>query len=379
MANVVIQVGTKKGAFLLKGSTARDNWDLSGPFVGGIDVNHTVVDPRTATVYATANNTWFGPQVHYSKDFGATWTPSEVNPRFSGDPVVKGMDDVPWFFREGQVTERFWRIVPGRPEEPGALYCGVAPGALFESKDGGVTWAENTALSAHPTREGWQPSNGGLAMHSIVLDPDNLQRYWVAVSAGGVYRTEDGGASWNPTNAGIRDISATFDPNLPLYPESGQCVHMLAHAAGDNDRLYLQTHLGTYRTDNGGDQWIDITEGLPSEFGLTLAAHKSDSETAYVVPLQGGELRCPPDFGLKVYRTTDAGATWEPLTKGLPQDDAFMGVYRSALCTDDLDPGGVYVGTNTGQLYVSSDNGDSWSLITQNLPPITSVEATRLD
>ena len=377
MSKVVLVAATKKGVFVLESTPQRKDWSLRGPFVGGIDVNHAIVDPRNGRLYATNNNPWFGPQVQYSEDLGETWKDVASSPRFPDDPVADEQN--PWFFQETRVTDRYWRIEPGRASEPNSVYCGVAPGALFESRDSGETWAENMALSTHPTRQGWQPSNGGLAMHSIVLDPKDDDRMWIAVSAGGVYRTDDGGQSWAPKNTGIRDIGASFDPNLPLYPESGQCVHQLVRAPGDGDRLYLQTHLGTYRTDDGGDSWTDITAGLPSEFGLAMTGHPQDANTAYVAPIVGGELRVPPDFAFRVYRTQDAGATWERFGPGLPGEQAYMTTYRGALGHDDLDPAGIYVGTNTGQLYASTDEGATWSLVTANLPPISSVQAALVD
>lgn len=377
MKSVAVVVGTRKGVFVLRSSTGRKDWSLSGPFVPGEDVNHAIIDPRSGRLFATANNPWFGPQVRYSDDLGEHWSDVAKNPRFANDPV--GDEENPWFLQETKITDRYWRIEPGRANEPGSIFAGVAPGALFESTDGGMTWSENRALSDHPTHAGWQPSNGGLAMHSIVLDHDDANRMWIAVSAGGVYRTDDGGATWRPTNAGIRDVGATFDPNLPLYPESGQCVHQLVRAPGDGDRLYLQTHLGTYRSDDGAESWVDITEGLPSDFGLAMTNHPHDPDTAYVAPIQSGLLRCPPDFSLRVYRTRDAGRSWQPLSEGLPAEEAFMTVYRGALGHDDLEQAGIYVGTNTGQLYVSTDDGDTWRQMTPNLPPISSVQAAIID
>lgn len=377
MKSVIVVAATKKGVFLLRSSVERTDWIIRGPFIGGTDINHAIIDPRDGRLYATANDLWFGPQIRYSDDLGETWLSLPANPRFSGDPVAD--EGNPWFFQPSKVTDRFWRIEPGPISAPGSLYCGVAPAALFQSTDGGATWVENQGLTGHPTRSGWQPSNGGLAMHSIVLDPANGQRMWIAVSSGGVYRTDDGGASWAPKNRGIRDMGATFDPNLPLYPESGQCVHQLVRAPGAGDRLYLQTHLGTYRSDDGGDSWTEITEGLPSEFGLAMTVHPSDPDTAYVSPITSGELRIPPDFALRVYRTRDAGRSWEVLGVGLPAEQAYMTVYRGGLGHDNLDPAGIYVGTNTGQLYANIGDGDTWSLITPNLPPISSIEAAILE
>lgn len=375
MTSIQLLVGTRKGVFSLTSPASRDAWALEGPFVPGLEINHAVLDPRNQTVYATANDPWFGPVVRYLPKGESQWQDAKKSPRFAGDPApaAAGEEPVPWFFQSSTVIERVWALKPGAQE--GVMHAGVAPAALFTSRDFGATWQENQALSNHPTRQTWQPGAGGLALHSIVLDPANADRMWIAISSAGVFRTQDGGASWQPANQGIRSEASLFDPNIPLYPEFGQCVHHVEHAPGANDRLYAQSHLGTYRSDNGGDSWVDITPGLPSEFGLALAAHPHDPDTAYVVPLVGGEFRCPPGGKLAVWRTQDAGASWQPLSNGLPQENAFMGVYRQSLCTDTMDPAGVYFGTNTGQLYASADNGESWSLITQNLPPIESVSA----
>ncbi len=202
---------------------------------------------------------------------------------------------------------------------------------------------------------------------------------WVAISAAGVFRTEDGGRSWQPLNSGLKNILAKYEPNAELYPEVGQCVHHMVPAAGGGDRLYAQTHWGTYRSDDGAASWIEITEGLPSDFGLMIAAHPREADVAYVLPLQGAEFRCPPGGSLRVFRTADAGRTWQALTRGLPQMGAFMGVYREAMVCDSLTPAGVYFGTNTGQIYASADEGESWRRLTADLPPISSLSAAVLD
>lgn len=374
MAHMKLLVGTRKGAWIATSDERREQWEFSEPVAGGIEVNHAVLDPRDGAIYVTVNDPWFGPRLHSSKDGGATWTEAASNPRFAGDPTDAG-EGQPWFLHPNKVMERLWRVEPGRASEPGVLYCGVGPAALFRSDDGGASWVENRALSEHPTHDVWQPGAGGLILHSMLLDPDNADRMWVAISAAGVFRSDDGGRSWTAKNNNVRNPAAMFDSNIPMYGEAGQCVHHLLPAAGKADRLYLQGHWGTYRSDNGGDDWVEITEGLPSAFALAMTTHPHDRDTAYVVPLRGGEFRAPPEEKLRVFRTRDAGASWEPLTNGLPQEGAFMGVYRDALCNDSLPQAGLYLGTNTGQLYVSSDEGDSWRLITSNLPPITSVYA----
>ncbi len=362
---VMLAVGTRKGVFLFASDAAREHWERSGPFLAGQDVNHTTIDARTGLLYATANDPWFGARVSISADLGASWHDAPTSPHFEeGSPL-------------GSVA-RLWHIEPGPASERGTLYCGVDPATLFRSRDGGETWEELEALSTHDTRTQWFPGNGGLMVHSVLVDPANPRRLWVAISAAGVFRSEDGGASWQAQNTGVRNVGALYDSNLPLYPEVGQCVHHLV-ASARPDRLYLQTHLGTYRTDDGGDHWADITAGLPSEFGMSIAAHPRDPETAYVVPLASGEFRTPPEASLRVYRTRDAGASWQPLADGLPGGDAYMGTYREGLAADTLRPAGLYLGTNTGHLYMSADEGDHWRALTTDLAPITSVSVTVLE
>jgi photosystem II stability/assembly factor-like uncharacterized protein len=362
---VVVTVGTRKGLFLLTSDRDRDRWETHGPFLNGGDINQATIDRRTGTLYATANDPWFGHRVAASQDLGVTWDESMTAPKFpeGGDRAVA----------------RLWRIEPGRESEPGVLYCGVDPGSLFVSRDGGKSWEENVALNTHPTRDGWFPGAGGLIVHSIILDPADAKRMWVAISAAGVFRSDDGGESWQPTNAQLKNVMAKYDPSAELYPPYGQCVHHLVAAAGDGERLYTQTHYGTYRSDDGAQTWTEITEGLPSDFGMMMAAHPSDPDTAYVLPLQGAEFRCPPEGKLRVYRTADGGKSWEALTKGLPQENAYMGTYREAMGTDTLESAGVYFGTNTGQVYASADAGDTWRRLTADLPPVSSVSAAVLD
>ena len=220
---------------------------------------------------------------------------------------------------------------------------------------------------------------GGLITHSVVLDPANSNRMWVAISAAGVFRTDDGGRMWQPMNRGLKNVLAKYDPNVEMHPEVGQCVHHLVRAAGFGDRLYAQTHWGTYRSDDGAHSWTEITEGLPSDFGMAIAAHPRNPDVAYVVPLHGAEFRCPPEGKLRAFRTSNAGKSWESLTKGLPQKDAFMGMYREGLSSDTMEPAGLYLGTNTGQLYVSTDEGDTWRRLTAELPSVSSVSVTVLD
>ena len=359
-SNVLILVGTRKGLFLFRSDRHRRRWQTQGPFLTGEEVNHATLDRRTGVLYATANSPWFGAHLAYSPDMGETWHDPKAGIGFSA--------------KSGLKLERLWHVEPGRPSEPGVLYCGVAPAALFRSDDGGETWQEVQGLSAHPSRQRWEPGAGGLCLHSIVLDQTNSSRMWVGISAVGTFRTDDGGKTWRPQNSGVR---ADFLPEQ--YPEFGQCVHHLVLAAGGNSRLYQQNHCGVYRSDDAGETWQEVTSGLPSDFGFPMAAHPHEPDTAYVVPLQGPEFRCPPQGKLRVYRTEDAGRTWQPLSRGLPQRGAYMGLYREALCTDSLEPAGVYMGTNTGQLYISIDEGERWRCLTSGLPPVFSVSTAVLE
>ncbi|HLF72194.1 MAG TPA: sialidase family protein [Dehalococcoidia bacterium] len=362
MSNVALVVGTKKGLFIFRSDSSRDGWKQSGPYLPGIEINHATLDARSGALYATANNAWFGCRVSYSTDWGETWVDNAADPKTAEG---SGLD-----------VQRLWRVQPAGDAEPGVLYCGADPAVLFRSDDAGKTWSENKALSTHPTRQSWNPGAGGLIVHSILTDPARPGRMWVAISAAGVFRSDDAGASWQPKNANLKNIGHKYDPNIPMYTEVGQCIHHLVQGGGD--RLYAQSHWGTYRSDDGADTWTEITEGLPSDFGMVMAAHPRNPDVAYVLPLQGAELRCPPDGALRVYRTSDAGKSWQAMTKGLPQSGAFMGTYREGMTVDNLDPLGVYFGTNTGQLYASTDEGDTWRQVTDNLPPISSVSAAVL-
>jgi photosystem II stability/assembly factor-like uncharacterized protein len=350
-----ILAGTKKGLFLFT-STDRRRWDLQGPFQNGREINHAIYDGRSGRIYATSNDSWFGCEVVWSSDNGKSWNTAKQNPAF---PEKTGLK-----------LERIWHIEPGRPSEPQVLYAGVAPAALFRSGDGGQTWNEIEALTRHPSRAKWHPGAGGLCLHSIVVDPTEPERMFVGISAVGVFRTEDSGATWAVANQGTR---AEFLPEK--YPEYGQCVHKLLLADGKRSLLFQQNHCGVYRSADAGQTWQEITAGLPSDFGFPLGIHPREPETVFVIPLKGAEFRCPPDGKLRVYRTRDGGKRWETLTRGLPQENAFIGVYREGMAVDSLAPAGVYFGTNTGKLYQSDDEGDTWRLLADNLPPVYSVSA----
>jgi hypothetical protein len=351
-----------KGAFLLRAPASRASWDVGGPHFPGHAVYAMAYDDRSGRprLWAAPASMHWGAFLRSSDNFGKTWSTSETAPvRFPEST--------------GASLKNIWQIRPGRPDEPKVMYCGVEPAALFESRDGGKTWSLVQGLWDHPHRAQWAPGFGGLCLHTVLPDPANPQRVVVAISTGGVYRTDDGGRSWRTAHKGVR---AQFLPDK--HPEFGQCVHKVAQGAGRPDRLFLQNHWGLYRSDDGGDSWRDIANGVPSDFGFGMATHPADPDTAYIVPLEADEFRCTPGGKLRVYRTRNAGASWQPLSGGLPQKDAFETVLRDALATDSLDPAGVYFGTRSGKLFASRDEGRSWRLLADGLPPIVCVKTGRV-
>jgi len=304
--DVVLLVGTMKGAFVLRSNAARAKWDVGGPYFPGHAVYALAFDQRSGRprLWAAPGSDHWGAQLCSSDDFGRHWT----NPVAA---LIRFPEDT------GASLKRIWQIRPGPADEPDTLYAGVEPAALFESHDGGETWSLVRGLWNHPQRERWQPGGGGLCLHTILPDPAGRARITVAVSTGGVYRTDDGGHSWQPRNHGVR---ADFLPDK--HPEFGQCVHKIVQHPAHPDRLFLQNHWGLYRSDNGGDSWKDIANGVPSDFGFAMVGHPHDPETVYIVPIESDEFRCTPDAKLRVFRTRDGGASWEALTDGLPQEHA---------------------------------------------------------
>ena len=354
----ILLVGTTKGAFLLRSSPSRSRWEMGGPYFHGDAVYAFNFDGREGRhrLWASTHSVLWGTLLRSSDDFGKTWTTPENAPiRF---PVGSGLS-----------LKNIWQIA--LPEDrPEAVYCGVDPAALFESLDGGESWSIVQGLFDHPHRARWQPGNGGLALHTIVFDPSNKNRMYAGISAGGVYRTDDGGKTWQARNKGIR---VTFSPDR--YPEFGQCVHKFAVHPARPERLFLQNHWGLYRSDNAGDSWEDIAHGLPSDFGFPVVIHPDDPDCVYVIPVESDEFRCTPEGHMRVYRTRNAGGTWEPLSRGLPQRNSYETVLRDGMVADSFDPVGIYFGTRSGRLYGSRDNGKSWDLIAEGLPPIVCVKA----
>ena len=360
--DILLLVGTRKGCFILSSDTSRRKWALAGPYCAGSEVFHFVHDPRSGRAVAAVNQMVWGPEIRFSDDLGGTWTSGKEQPRFSG-----GTD---------QKVDRLWHIEPGRESESGVWYVGVQPAALFKSADGGDTWNEVNGLSAHQTRDQWQPGLGGLCLHSIVLDPSDKDRAWVGISAVGVFGTADGGENWQTMNQGVR---ADFFPDP--FPEFGQCPHKVLSPRSRPDLLYQQNHCGVFRSDSAGESWTDITGDLPSRFGFVVGIHSQDPDTIYVLPEDealgdrvGGELRYVTHAKMRVFRSRNCGRDWTPMTKGLPQKHAYINVLREGMATDALDPCGIYLGTTTGQIFFSRDDGDSWELMLDTLPPILSLE-----
>jgi photosystem II stability/assembly factor-like uncharacterized protein len=357
--DIVLLVGTMKGLFLFRSNAARRRWDVGGPFFPGRSVYGVAYDGREGRhrIWAAPASMHWGAELCSSDDFGKRWDQPE-------SPRIRFPEPA------GASLANIWQIAPGPPQEPDTLYCGVEPAALFESRDAGKTWTFNEGLWNHPHRSKWVPGGGGLCLHTILADPAGRGRMTVAVSAAGVYRSEDGGRTWASRNSGVR---AEFLPDK--YPEFGQCVHKIVQHSDRPDRLFLQNHWGLYRSDDGGDSWKDIARGVPSDFGFCMAMHPRSPDTVFILPIESDEFRCVPEGKLRVYRTSDAGKSWKPLARGLPQKDAFETVLRDAMSTDSLDPAGIYFGTRSGKLFGSRDEGRSWQLVRDGLPPVVAVRA----
>jgi photosystem II stability/assembly factor-like uncharacterized protein len=350
--NLLVLIATGKGAFILETDARRESFELRGPLCDGQPVNHVIADPATGTLYAAGGDEWHGAAVWRSTDRGQTWT------RFTDGLAYPDDSDK---------LKTVWSLAAAGDR----LYAGVEPAGLFASDDQGQSWHHVEGLTNHPSRSEWVPGGGGLILHHILAHPDTPEQLWVAISVAGVFHSTDGGNSWSPRNQGTR---CDFTGAGATYPEFGQCVHSLAMAPGRPDRLYQQNHCGMYRSDDGGMTWVTIEDGLPSDFGFAIATHPHDPETLFLLPLVGAENRHVPDGKVAVWRSGDAGRTWQDLRQGLPQADAYLCVLRQAMATDPLTPAGIYFGTTSGTLFASPDEGETWTTIAQHLPAIRSVE-----
>jgi hypothetical protein len=357
--DVIVLVGTMKGAFVLRSNGTRKKWEAGGPYAIGSPVYAMAFDQRQGRrrLWFSQQSFRWGTVLCSSDDYGKTITePETYSVKFPVDSKL--------------ALKNIWQICMGRASEPDKIYCGVEPSALFESKDAGQTWSPVSGLLEHPHRPRWTPGGGGMCLHTILPDPVDPRRMIIAMSTGGAYRTDDGGATWQARNQGVR---AEFLPEK--YPEFGQCVHKIVQHPSRPERLFLQNHWGLYRSDDGGNSWKDIAKGVPSDFGFCMVIHPHDPDTVYIVPIESDAYRCTPEGKLRVYRTSNAGASWEALSRGLPQKNALETVVRDAMATDGCDPAGIYFGTRSGKVYGSSDDGKSWQAIIEGLPPVVCVRA----
>lgn len=370
MSGLRVLVGTHKGAFILTSDERRENWTVSGPHFAGWDIYHIKGSPvNPDRIYASQTSGWFGQVIQRSDDGGKTWEPVGNEFVYDGVPGTHQWYDGtqhPWEFK------RIWYLEPSL-SDPDTVYAGAEDAALFSSKDGGKTWQEYPGLREAKGHL-WQPGAGGMCLHTILQDPSNSKRMFVAISAAGAFRTDDGGETWKPVNNGLQSNFELPDPKA----EVGHCVHNIAMHPSRPDVLFMQKHWDVLRSDNSGDSWYEISGNLPSDFGFPIAVNAQEPNTIYVVPIKSDSEHYPPDGKLRVYRSRSGGNEWEALTKGLPQKDCYVNILRSALAVDNLDPCGIYFGTTGGQVYASADSGDSWKPIVRDLPAVFSVEVQAL-
>jgi photosystem II stability/assembly factor-like uncharacterized protein len=370
MSAVRVLVGTRKGAFVLTSDGTRSRWDVSGPHFGGWEIYHIKGCPTDSNrLYASQSSSWFGQVIQRSNDGGKTWAPVGNKFSYEGEPGTHlWYDGTPRPFEFARV----WHLEPSL-SDPDTIYAGIQDAAFFRSTDGGQTWQELPALRQHKSASAWQPGAGGMCLHTIVIDPSRPQRMFVAISAAGVFRTDDGGMSWRPMNRGLRSEQIP-DPTA----EVGHCVHRIAMHRSRPSVLFMQKHWDVMRSDDAGESWREVSGNLPSDFGFPIDVHAHEPETIYVVPIKSDSEHYLPDGKLRVYRSRTGGTEWEALTKGLPQRDCYVNVLRDAMAVDSLDPCGIYFGTTGGQVYVSPDAGDSWTPIVRDLPSVVSVEVQTL-
>lgn len=370
MTSVRVLVGTRKGAFVLSADGKRDQWKVDGPFFGGWQVYHLKGSPvEPNRIYASQSSDWFGQLIQRSDDGGQTWNPVGNKFTYDGVPGTHQWYDGtphPWEFK------RVWHLEPSL-SDPDIVFAGVEDAALFRSNDGGNEWHELSGLRGHGTGSRWQPGAGGMCLHTILLDKSSPDRIYIAISAAGAFRTDDGGVTWKPINKGLRSEHIP-DPNA----EVGHCVHRITMHPSQPNVLYMQKHWDVMRSNDSGDSWHEVSGNLPTDFGFVIDVHAHEPETIYVVPIKSDSEHYPLDGKLSVYRSSTGGNDWQALTNGLPQNHCYVNVLRDAMAVDSLDSCGVYFGTTGGQVYVSPDAGEHWSAIVSNLPPVVSVEVQTL-
>jgi len=370
MSSVRILVGTRKGAFILGSDGTRKQWQVDGPHFGGWEIYHfkgSVAD--SDRLYVSQSNGWFGQLIQRSNDGGQTWETMGNEFAYDGLPGTHQWYDGtphPWEFK------RVWHLEPSL-NDPDTVYAGVEDAALFRSSDGGRTWRELSGLRGHGSGARWQPGAGGMCLHTILLDPSIPGRIFVAISAAGAFRSDDDGKSWCPINRGLRSEYIP-DPTADV----GHCVHSIAMHRTRPQVLFMQKHWDVMRSDDAGESWREVSGNLPSDFGFPITVHAHEPETVYVVPIKSDREHYPPEGKLRVYRSRVGGDEWEPLTKGLPQQDCYVNVLRDAMAVDSLDACGLYFGTTGGQVYASADGGDNWTCIVRDLPAVLSIEVQTL-
>jgi photosystem II stability/assembly factor-like uncharacterized protein len=379
MSKVRVLVGTRKGAFVLTSDGKRQKWEVNGPHFAGWELYHVKGSPADPNrIYASQSSGWFGQQVQRSSDGGQTWEAVGNKFVYEGEAGTHQWYDGtphPWEFK------RVWHFEPSL-QDPDTVYAGVEDAALFQSTDGGQNWQEISGLRHHGTGPKWQPGAGGMCLHTIMIDPGNPQRMYIAISAAGAFRTDDGGKNWKPINKGLHSQYIP-DPDA----EVGHCVHRIAMHPSRPGVLFMQKHWDVLRSDNAGDLWQEVNGNLPAEsgaadarrgFGFVIDVHAHEPETIYVVPIKSDSEHFPHEGKLRVYRSRTGGNEWEALTNGLPQNDCYVNVLRDAMAVDSLDKCGIYFGTTGGQVYASADAGDSWNAIVHDLPAVLSVEVQTL-